>query len=291
MKFHRILFCGNFKLMLRSLILFILYSTLSSTWAADKHDEQQTLVFGVFPYLSAARLEPIYSPVSAELTRELKHKVLFRTASRFERFFARLKQQYYDIALIQPFWYPPAVDQFSYVPLVRMAEPFTALIVVPDDSSLRTVDDLRGKLIATPPAFVPVVYMARRALYEKGVIPDEDVHLKAFRSVDSCFQQVFIGAADACISPPFAIAAIEKKMNIRLRVVMETTGIPNLSVVVHSRVPPAEREKIKKLFLSWKQHNSGKKLLNRMNTSGFVPAMDAEYDVVRQFLREIKDSK
>ena len=275
---------------MRLLLLFLLLTgNLSLSLAAEKEAPAGAYKFGILPYLSTTRLETIYAPVSAELSRALGHEVHFRTASRFNRFLNNLRQQRYDIALIQPFWYPPAVDQFGYQPLVRMQEPFISLIMVPDDSPLRSVSDLKGKIIATPPAFVPVVYMARHALKEAGLIPGKDVQLKAFKSVDSCFQQVLIGTADACITPPFAVAVIEEKMNMQLRALLKTTSIPNLSIVVHERIPADERKRLKNIFLSWKQDNAGKELLDRMKTQGFVPAIDKEYDIVRTFLREIKE--
>ncbi len=258
---------------------------LPASWGRETLDGAYT--FGVFPYLSALRLEAIYAPVSAELSRALGRDVRFRTASEFKRFFERLEQQRYDIALIQPFWYPPAVDRFGYLPLVRMEEPFESLIMVPYESSIWQISDLRGGIVATPPAFVPVVHMARRALKRVGLTPGKDVQLKAFKSVDSCFQQVLIGAASACVAPPFAPAVIEEKMGIRLRVLLKTPGIPNLSLLVHRRVPPDERERIKNLLVSWHDSESGEVLMKGMQTKRFVPVMDSEYDVVRSFLREI----
>lgn len=255
-------------------------------------EQQQTSYsFGVFPYLSAVRLEPIYAPVSAELSNSLQRNVHFRTASEFKHFFQRLEQQRYDIALIQPFWFPPAVDEFGYLPLVRMREPLVSLIMVPDSSPIRTLDDLRGKTIATPPAFVPVVHLARRELQRRGLEPDQDVTLKAFKTVDSCFQQVLIGEAVACVAPPFAPPVIEEKMQVRLRELLRTPSIPGLSLVVHSRIPEADRDKIKRMFLGLDRKDAGRTILERMRTGGFVISMDREYDVVRSLLAEINAEK
>ncbi|HHJ16061.1 MAG TPA: phosphate/phosphite/phosphonate ABC transporter substrate-binding protein [Gammaproteobacteria bacterium] len=276
--------------MARTLLLtcMLLVTCLPLPGTAGNNPQAIEYRFGVFPYLSAVRLEEIYAPVSAELARESGLDIHFRTSSTFERFFTRLKQQHYDIALIQPFWYPPAVDKFGYLPLVRMEEPLSSLIMVLEDSPLQTVADLKGTVIATPPAFVPVVHMARRALLEAGLVPDRDVQLRAFKSVDSCFQQLLIGTASACIAPPFAPAVIMEKMNVRLRVLLETPSIPNLSVVVHSRLPLEQREQLKDIFLSWDRNTPGQKLLKTIKTRAFVPAVDAEYDAVRTFLRDIR---
>ncbi len=273
--------------MLRWMLLlgFLLCGSIRPIVAAD---ETPAYSFGVFPYLSAVRLEPIYAPVSVELSNALGRDVHFRTASEFQRFFQKLKQQHYDIALIQPFWYPPAVDEFGYLPLVRMREPISSLIMLPEDSPITTLDDLRGKTIATPPSFAPVVHMARRELKRRGLEPDRDVFFEAFKSIDSCFQQVLIGRAAACISPPFVQSVIEEKMQLRLRVLMRTYSIPGISLVVHPRIPQTERQKIEQLFLSFNDNDRGTDILERMRTQGFIRTLDREYDIVRSFVAEIK---
>lgn len=255
--------------------------------AGDKHKLAE-YKFGVFPYLSAVRMDTIYSPVSDELTQKLKHKVKFRTSSTFKKFLGKLKGEYYDFALIQPFWYPVAVDKKGYLPLLRMKEPFVSLIMVLDNSQIKTVDDLRGKVIATPPAFVPVVHMARRALLKKGIVPGKHVTFKTFKSVDSCFQQVLIGKASACVAPPFAPAVFENHMNIKLRTVLKSSGIPNLALVIHPRVAKKDRLIISQSISSWHNTKNGRKLLTDMQTKQFLPIIDKEYDVVRKFLKEIK---
>ncbi len=249
-------------------MLILALGSPSPAQAAD----QRTLdsdKFGVFPYLSAIRLDKIYAPVTGELSKNLGRKVRFRTSSTFEKFLANIKAEDYDIALIQPFWYPVAVDQHGYLPLLRTEEPFVSLVMVLEDSALRTLDDLRGEVVATPPAFVPVVHMARSALIERGLVPRENVTLRAYKSVDSCFHQVVIGEASACVTPPFAFRSVEKSMGVKFRTLLETPGIPNLALVVHPRVPEQDRDRIKQAILSWSDTESGQALLGNMQTKKF----------------------
>jgi len=270
--------------------IFILIIALGfeSQALGDDTSSNDEYKFGVFPYLSSVSMDNIYAPVSDELSKSLNHKIKFSTSSTFKKFLVKLKAEYYDLALIQPFWYPIAVDKKGYIPLLKMKEPFESLIMTLSDSKIRTVDDLRGKIIATPPAFVPVVHMARRALITKGLVPGKDVTFKAFKSVDSCFQQVLIGKASACVAPPFAPAVFEKTMNVKLRTILKSPGIPNLALVIHPRVPEQKRLKIKKIIMSWSHNTRGKKLLNSMQTKQYVPIIDKDYNVVRQFLKEVK---
>jgi len=272
--------------LLRACVLAIC-SLSTCTLAESIATDNKTFNFGVYPYLTAALLDDIYTPASVEMSAALGRNVRFHTSSTHKRYHHKLKHQNYDFALIQPFWFPSAIDKLGYIPLVRMEEPFTALIIVPDSSPLRETADLNGKIIATPPTFAPVVHMARRALIKEGLIPGKNLQFKAFKTVDSCFQQVLIGKADACIAPSHAPGTIEEKMKVRTRVLLKTSSIPNISLVAHNRVPAADREKIKQLFLSWDKHISGQALLKRMRTRRFIPAIDTEYDVVRTLLREI----
>lgn len=272
---------------LLTLIIFIFFLS-DNVWAVDPKNINE-YKFGVFPYLSAVRMDMIYAPVSDELSKSLHHKVKFRTSSTFKKFLAKLKAEYYDFALIQPFWYPVAVDKKGYIPLLKMQEPFVSLIMVLDNSQILSVEDLRGKIIATPPAFVPVVHMAKRALIKKGILPGKDVTFKAYKSVDSCLQQVLIGTASACVAPPFAPAVFEKAMKIKLRSVLESEGIPNLALVIHPRVPEKDRQLISETIRTWNKTENGQQLLTDMQTKQFIPIQNEEYDVVREFLKEIKN--
>jgi len=273
--------------MARLAFILAIFLQITITHAA----ENKPYKFGVFPYLSPVRMDKIYSPISAELSRDINHKIRFHTSSSFSKFLAKLESEHYDFALIQPFWYPVAVDKHNYQPSLRMQEPFVSLIMVLDNSPYQDINDLKGKTIATPPAFVPVVHMARRSLFKHNLVPGKDLTFKAFNSVDSCFQQVLIGKASACVSPPFAPAIFEKSMNVKLRTLLRSPGIPNLSLVIHSRVPTSDHNKIKTAVLNWSASAHGKKLLNSMQTSGFVPIKDIEYNVVRDFIKEIKKLK
>lgn len=293
---HRIFWLGVLYAHFILLTITVLFGSTAAPAASAEVDSYTGMPegeyrFGVFPYLSPIRLEQIYAPAGAAFQRATGSRFHFRTATTFKHFFKRLAKGHYDLVLIQPFWYPPAVDQFNYIPLVRMSEPFTSLIVVPDNSPLRTVSDLEGKVIATPPAFVPVVHMARKALTDLGLIPDEKLTLRAFKSVDSCFQQVFVGKADACISPPFAPAVVEEKMQVKLRVLLETPGIPNLTLLAHPRLPEEQREIIRQQVLGWPNDPKGKQILSAMKTSHFIPAMDSDYAAVRELVRAIKEKK
>ena len=245
---------------------------------------------GIVPYFTPSRLEIIYAPVAAELSRQLDGRVDFRTATSFDKYFWKLKDQDFDIALVHPLYYVPAVDQFDYVPLVRMLEPFKALIVVPQDSPIQKTSDLKGKIIATPPTHLPAVHLARSALKQAGLNEQDDVIFMAMKTVDACLQRMLSGSAHACVAPPFAANAFQSSSGANLRTILETVELPNLTFVVHKRVPESERARIKAAMLAWNDTANGQKLLKKIKTRRFIPAEDRDYDQVRRFVLSLGEA-
>lgn len=242
---------------------------------------------GIVPFFTAVRLEEIYAPVAAELGKALARPVEFRTATGFDKYYDALKRGEYDIAVVHSFFYVPAVDEFRYQPLARMQEPFTAVIAVLENSPVKSLADLKGKTVATPPEYLPTVHLVRRLMRDRGFNPTTDFTFKAFKGVDSCLQQVAIGDAAGCICPPFALQGLEVKMNLRFRRVVESPAIPNLTFIVHNRVPEADRRKLRDLLLGLSSSDDGRRLLQPMQTKALVAAQNAEYDNVRQMLKQL----
>jgi phosphonate transport system substrate-binding protein len=259
------------------------------TWTRGASASEEGYRLGIFPYFAPTRLEEIYAPVAAELASATGKPVRFRTASSFARFFDNLRDGDYDIALIQPFFYVPAADQFGYLPLVRVQERFRSVLVTLDSSPLRDVQQLRGGIIASPPAHVPAVHLARQSLREQGLVPDRDVSFRDFNSADSCLQQVLIGAADACVTGPLGARGFEVRHNVKLRTLLETISLPSLVFVVHPRVPEADRARMLQTLASLNTTEHGKQILERINTAAFVPANDRDYDEVRQFVAKLEE--
>lgn len=246
------------------------------------------LRFSVAPYLSPARMEELYTPLASALSEAMGRPVQFRTTSTFERYFEQLGNGGFDITLLHAFFYVVAVDQHRYVPIARMSEPFKGLLVVPDSSPVRSLKDLRGQLIATPPEYLPTVHLVRRAMREAGFDPARDFGAKSFRSVESCLQQIVIGEAAACICPPFALPGAEERFKVKFRTIVESPAIPNLSFVAHPRVSEEDRRRLREAVLAWSGQPEGQRLIRNIGTRAFVEVRDAEFDSVRRLMKSLE---
>jgi phosphonate transport system substrate-binding protein len=243
--------------------------------------------FGVFPYLPITKIHELYAPMASDFEAKLGRQVQLGSKSGYATFGAELRKQTYDIALVQPFDYIEAHDKHDYLPLARRSGDLQALIVVRNDSPLKTLDELRGKIIANPPADAAVSQLASMALWDAGLHPSADVRREYGRNHFTCLQSVLIGAADACATAEQAMRTVEGKAQgtSRFRVLHRTAPIPHALFVVHKRVPKKDRDALLRTILDWPKTEEGRRILERGQFMPFVAAKDADYEVVREYVR------
>ncbi len=69
-----------------------------------------------------------------EINESMSKKIVMTSTSSYGRFIENLKNESYDIILVQPFDYIWAHDQYNYQPLAKYRTPLSALFMVPIDS-------------------------------------------------------------------------------------------------------------------------------------------------------------
>jgi phosphonate transport system substrate-binding protein len=256
----------------------------SQACAADDSYE-----FGVFPYLPITKIHELYTPMARDFEAKLGRSVQLGSKSGYAAFTQDLRRQTYDIAFVQPFDYIEAHDRHGYLPLARRAGYLEAIIVVRRDSPFRSIEDLRGKTLANPPADAAVSQVTTMALWEAGINPSAEVVRSFGRNHFTCLQSVLIGVADACGTAEQPLRTLENgEPSSRFRVLHKTVRIPHALFVVHKRVSRKHREALQKTIVDWSRTEEGKKILERGQFVPFVAAHDAEYEVVRQYVRGTK---
>ena len=246
-------------------------------------------LLGVFPHLTAARLEKIFAPIAADMSAVVGRRVLIRTRTTYAAFSEELRKQRYDIALLQPFDYVQVREAYSMIPLARRAAPLSAVFVVNEAVPIYSLADLRGKELALPPETAAVSHLAKAALVHAGLMPGKDVILHYQRSHDACLQQLLIRRVDACGTADYPLRFFKEKMNIPFQELARSPTIPHVLFAVHPRVVERDREAIKQSILSWLDRDAGRRILSNGRLQPFVAASDEEYEIVRTYWREIKD--
>jgi phosphonate transport system substrate-binding protein len=254
----------------------------SQASTADKPYE-----FGVFPNLPLARIYELHAPMAQDFEAKLGRPVRLSSKAAYEAFGDELRHETYDFALVQPFDYVDAHDKHGYLPLARRGEALEAVIVVRQDSPLASIKELKGRIVSNPPANAAVSHLTSMAFRDAGIDPETGIKRYYGRNHFACLQSVVIGAADACGTSEQALRTIEKQSQppARFRIVHKTARIPHALFVAHKRVPPKDRDVLLQTILEWPSTEAGRKILDAGHFVPFVAARDADYEVVRRYIR------
>lgn len=241
---------------------------------------------GVFPFIAAPRIEKVFAPIAAQLSDALRRPVRYRSTRTYSQFMDNLERCLYDIAYAQPFDYVRIAYDAGYVPLVARKGILTAQLLVLSESPLRKVGELEGRVLGLPPAVAAVSYLSETILLDAGLVPHRDLELRHFRHHDACVQQLVIGNVDACATGPRTRVEQSERMGVRFRCLGESRRIPTPLVMVHERVPEAERERVKQALLAVTLPPEARSILNG-EVSPFFEVDDADYESVREIWRKI----
>jgi phosphonate transport system substrate-binding protein len=250
--------------------------------------QASTSTLGVFPFLPVARLETIFAPIAADFARVLRRPVSLQTRASYAQFAESLHQQTFDLALVQPFDYVRTAAAVGYVPLARLRAPMYPLVVVQPHSTVKRLEDLRGTVVALPPAQAAASLMMKYALVQADMQPLRDITLRYFRTHHSCLQQVLVGTARACVTMLSSLRSFETAMHTTLRIVATLPSIPGPLFVSRPGMLASERYALIATITSWHQTEAGRAMLQRAGFDTFIPAADSDYDLVRIYWKEIE---
>lgn len=245
---------------------------------------QEVIRFGVFPFLPPNRLETNFGPLTKKLENFFGKPVVFRTRKSFPEFLRALRDESFDIALVQPFDYVQIRDTVAYQPLVRRVESLHAVVVVKEEG-IRKLDDLRGKVIAFPPSQAAATILGRQYLAANGIIANEFV-LKSYPEHDSCIQAVLTDSAQACVTSKGIIENQFRLRDLPLRVIGESPPIPHVLFVLHPNLMNYQHD-LTELLVNLKNSESGKKILTQSLMIELTEAKAAEYDIVYEIFRSL----
>ena len=266
------------------IVCFALYHDAAASPAVQKPPAHFTM--GIFPLLSSGQIEKLFAPLAEHMSKELGHPVRLRTKPSFADFTSELARQTYDIAFVQPFDYVAAHDKYGYIPVARRSGQLAAVLVVLPGSRLHTLQDLMGKRVGLPPKVAAVSFMTREALKNAGLDINKNVTLAFFKSHDACLYQLLLHKVDVCGSAPHPIRFFENKWHVKFRTLTITKAIPPAVFMVHKRVPPKEREAIRRAILSWQKSKKGRGMLLANGLSLFEVTNASEYKVMYKYVEQ-----
>jgi phosphonate transport system substrate-binding protein len=174
------------------------------------------------------------------------------------------------------------------------------LVVVRADSPVRSLAGLKGKQMVFGPVFSPGGYLAQyHTMLRAGLDPEKTLAKYSFLpgawQHEKVVYSILYGAVDAGAVKVGDIERMEAEGKVRksdFRVVAASEPVPNCTFFALPHVDPTTAGKVREALLRLSPGDfvevEGERVnvVKRGGVSGYVPASEAEFDVLRRMAKE-----
>jgi len=236
------------------------------------------LTFGILPFVSAEQLVIRFTPLVDYLSQHLNTQIRIETAPSFNEFSQRtIKDKRYDILFTAPHFFPPA-QKAGYRLIASVDSPgMRAVFVVPKTSKIKTINDLKGKRLATVDTKSLATLLIRKHLKAHNINPDTDLSIIATPTHNASLLSAYHGITDASalMQPPYEAAS--QHVRNSMRVIEKTVQAPHIPISVSNRISNTCATQITQLLLGMNTSVEGKSVLKHNRFSGFKLSTVEEY--------------
>lgn len=248
--------------------------------------EGTEILFGSVAMDIPAVMHERLTPLTNYLSKVLERPVSLKLSPNMGAAINEAAEGRVDLAYLTPVAYLKAHEKGGAQLIVKTVTKgkasFKLMIVVKEGSSIKTVNDLKGKSFA---------FGDKRALLQRAAVVGSGIKL------DELGEYKFIGHYDnivrAVMRNDFDAGILKDTMAYKwegkgIRILYETPDLPPYNITASKKVDPVLLKKLKKAFLDLDGNNPKhlpiiKAVDKKYN--GFAATSDAEYDVVRQLIK------
>ena len=205
--------------------------------------EIKPLQIGVLPTLSVRGVIKNYQPLQIYLERELKRAVELTTTTDFRSFHQNTMEGKYDLVVTAAHMARLAQTQAGFIPLAKYQAKHRTLLIVAKDQPLKSVQDLRGKVLASIDPHALVVSQTLHWLREQGLRPGIDFTLLETPSTVSAAHSVQSHQSVMGITSPQGLKQIPDSIKDYIEVFVALPELPSLMWLVNPRIANIPRLK------------------------------------------------
>jgi phosphonate transport system substrate-binding protein len=276
--------------MKKSLSHVLLGICLLGMWVFSQ--AENVLRVSAIPDEAPTELQRKFKPLGEYLSKEIGMKVEFTPVTDYAAVVEALATKKIDMAWLGGFTFIQVKQRTNgtAIPIIQRKEDatFTSKIIVPENSPIKTLSDIKGKTIAFgSPSSTSGHLMPRYYLMQNGINPETDFKNIAFSGAhDATVAFVASGKADvgALNASVWDKLVEEKNPNaLKVRVLATTAPFYDYNWTVRGDLDPALVKKISAAFLKLDISNPEyKELMDLQRTKKYIETNAANYDNIEK---------
>lgn len=296
-------------LLLSSVVLLALLLGLFAFLGREPRQEQRTdavpatspsaitpLRIGLIPERDIFALRKRNQVLAEYLSQELRRPVVLVTANSYATILQDFADKQVDAAFLGSMVTVLAYDRRSGVVLARTelsegTSTYTGVICVPENSPIKSVDELLGRSIAlvrttTGGNLFPIYEMCRREMLHGENRP----RLIWVGTHDDALDAMFQGQTDAAAVKNLRLAAwLRAHANQRVRILAESNPVPENSLVVRSDIAQGLGRQVADALMDMDKTPKGRAALEAYGARRFLPCSIEDYHVIYELVDQIGD--
>ncbi|MFC0215431.1 phosphate/phosphite/phosphonate ABC transporter substrate-binding protein [Paenibacillus chartarius] len=289
--------------MKRIILLLTAVLAFSSLLAAcgSSGSAPKKFVIAYLPQESDEKRAEINKDFETKLYQQLGVPVESFKATSYNAAIEAMKNSKADLAVFGPFSYIVAVERAKVEPIAELTLPAMAgkpasVIIVPKNSPIKTVADLKGKTFGFVDPVSTTGHLLPKAVLVKqlGITPKE-LESGFFKEVsfagghDKAVLGVVRGQYDAAATASMIPATLESKGLIEkdsYRVIAESESLPGTAVGIRGNLPQDVKTKVKDFLLSYNYPEYFKNAFGSADAK-FIEANDKNYVRIREIAKSL----
>jgi phosphonate transport system substrate-binding protein len=235
------------------LVLAAIAALAVPSYPSSPEDEKPVIHFGIIPRYNPMLMYRSYQPMMDYLSEHTPYRFELKLARDYTEAVALLQEGITPIASLGDVTFAEAQRNFDARPILKPLNGkgeahYRSIIIVREDSPIRTMDELKGKTFAFgDPHSTSGNLIPRYLLFNHGITLFD---LKEFVTLGS-----HDAAAKAVLKGKFDAGAVKDVIAYRyqehgLRFLAESEPIPSVPIVVRRDAPPELVAAVKKALLS-----------------------------------------
>lgn len=266
----------------------ILFFCIGFLWAQPNlAASNNSYVLSMLPLFSAQEIHGRTNPLAEFLNKETGLDFVVEVKGNYDLFTQGMEKGI-DLAFTNPVYYATASEHHNVIAMASKGESgtrFRGMIVARSDSGIETAQDLIGTRVGYNGPRAGAAYLSQRlTLLERGVDTKRDMTLikPVNNKQENTLLSVYAGYLDAGFVRESAMKTVEKYIpSSQLKIVMKTSWIPQWALSVSHGMPDDHVTKIRQAL---DQLTPGHPVLKAMKVDDLIPAIDSDYDSVRDAL-------
>lgn len=229
---------------------------------------------GTFSGASPSELVDKYRPVADVIGKALKSPVMISPVCDFKRLESGIKEDRFDFVMARPADYTArAIRDSGYRPVVQVVPDVSCVYVVPKDSPLKTLAEVKGKKVALPGKASYMGQLCIAELRDNGCDAANKAQFVKEQSV-VMYQlkegNVEVGGMSSH-SKAVEPQALEKA---GLRELGRSRPQPYFPVIASKRMTDAQIDVVRKELVGLSGNPAGQALLAKAGLGGYVPGSE-----------------